>query len=214
MVPTRQNAPPGFELVVAVSSLGGLKAVSMLLEGLPDGFRVPLVVLQHRARGEKSSENLPALLRRHTSLAVRTARTGDPVDVAGVTVLPGGLTAEIDGNGRFQLREANRLGGGDALLVSAADTLGPAVIAIVLTGMLRDGAEGAVAVKRHGGQVIAQEPATARAASMPSAAIATGCVDQILACHRMAPAIVALTLAAGANGLLEIPDQQGNDPQR
>jgi two-component system chemotaxis response regulator CheB len=200
---TGERAPSTrFDLVVAVTSLGGLKAVSMLLDGLPEEFPVPLVILQHRARGEKTTQQLIELLQRHTSLPVRTVRSGDQVNAPGVSVLPGGFTAEIDHLGQFRLQEADRLGGGDALLTSAADMLGGRVIGVVLTGLLRDGAEGARAVKAHGGYVLAQEPATARAASMPSAAIATGCVDLVLACNRMAAAIVALTLPPGTAELL------------
>jgi two-component system chemotaxis response regulator CheB len=60
-------------------------------------------------------------------------------------------------------------------------------------------------VKRHGGRVLAQDPATARAASMPSSAIATGCVDFVLPPHRLAAALTALTMAPGGASLLAVP---------
>jgi two-component system, chemotaxis family, protein-glutamate methylesterase/glutaminase len=62
--------------------------------------------------------------------------------------------------------------------------------------MLYDGAAGAKAVKRRGGIVLAQDPATARAPSMPSSAIATGCVDHVLAPEQIAPALIALTMTS------------------
>jgi two-component system, chemotaxis family, protein-glutamate methylesterase/glutaminase len=79
------------------------------------------------------------------------------------------------------------------------------MIGVVLTGMLKDGTKGVRAVKRHGGRVLAQDPATARASGMPSSAIATGCVDFVLPMHRIAPALVALTMAPGAAELLTVP---------
>ena len=79
------------------------------------------------------------------------------------------------------------------------------MIGVVLTGMLRDGTTGVRAVKRHGGRVLAQDLATARAGSMPSSAIATGCVDFVLPLHRIATALVALTMAPGAAELFTVP---------
>ena len=93
-----------------------------------------------------------------------------------------------------------------ALLTSAAATAGPgAVIGVVLTGMLHDGAAGARAVKRRGGSVLAQDPATARAPSMPSSAIATGCVDYVLPPEGIAAALTALTRAPGGAASLTVP---------
>ena len=60
-------------------------------------------------------------------------------------------------------------------------------------------------MKRFGGRVLAQDPATARAASMPSSAIATGCVDFVLPPHRLAAALIALTMAPGGASLPAVP---------
>jgi hypothetical protein len=70
----------------------------------------------------------------------------------------------------------------------------------VLTGLLRDGAQRIRAIKRRGGRVLVQDPTAARAAGMPSAIIATGCVDFVLPLDRIAPALVALTIAPGGRG--------------
>ena len=70
--------------------------------------------------------------------------------------------------------------------------------------MLRDGAQGVRAIKRHGGRVLVQDSATARASGMPSSATATGCVDLVLPLYRIAPALIALTMAPAAD-LLIVP---------
>jgi two-component system chemotaxis response regulator CheB len=75
--------------------------------------------------------------------------------------------------------------------------------------MLHDGARGVRLVKRHGGRVLAQDPATARAGSMPSSAIATGCVDFVLPPHRLAAALVALTMAPGGAACWPSPSRTG-----
>jgi two-component system chemotaxis response regulator CheB len=79
------------------------------------------------------------------------------------------------------------------------------MIAVVLTGMLDDGARGVRAVKRHGGRVLVEDPQTARASSMPAHAIATGCVDFTLPNHRIAAALLTLAVAPGGAELFAVP---------
>jgi two-component system, chemotaxis family, protein-glutamate methylesterase/glutaminase len=194
----------GFDMVVVVASLGGLPVISTMLGGLPDTFRLPLIVVLHGMPNE-NRDRLTWLLHRHTALPIRTARHGVPALVAGVTVIPGGFAATIDSGRQICLAKA-RVMGGDGLMTTAAAVAAPgAVIAVVLTGMLYDGAAGARAVKRRGGIVLAQDPATARAPSMPSSAIATGCVDYVLAPERIAPALIALTMAPAGPTFLTDP---------
>jgi two-component system chemotaxis response regulator CheB len=70
--------------------------------------------------------------------------------------------------------------------------------------MQRDGAKGVQAIKGHRGRVLAQDPATAGSPEMPSAAIATGCVELVLPPHLLASALVALAMAPGASELLRV----------
>jgi two-component system chemotaxis response regulator CheB len=193
-----------FQLIVLVGSLGGLAAVSTILTTLPGEFPVPLLVVQHGPRST-DPHRLTRLLDNVTCLPVRTARPGLDIDAPGVTVIPGGVTATVDEAHRVCLIDGDGLAAGDSLLRSVAAAVGPAAIGVVLTGMLRDGAQGVRAIKRHGGRVLVQDPATARASGMPSSAIATGCVDLVLPIYRIAPALIALTMAPGAADLLIVP---------
>jgi two-component system chemotaxis response regulator CheB len=203
---TGQGAPmPPFRLVVVVASLGGLAAISTVLAGLPAAFSVPLLLVQH-SRADHDPDRLSRLLQKVTRLPVRTGRQDLwVVDAPGVTVIPAGLTATLDNAHRLHFTDGKALGGGDTLFSSVAAALGRAAIGVVLTGMLRDGTEGIRDIKRHGGRVLAQDPATARAGGMPSSAIATGCVDFVLPLSRIAPALVALTMAPGGAELFTVP---------
>jgi two-component system chemotaxis response regulator CheB len=68
---------------------------------------------------------------------------------------------------------------GTHLFASVARAYGPAVIAVILTGMGADGAAGLKAVKRSGGHVIAQDEDTSVVFGMPASAIADGTVDEV-----------------------------------
>ncbi|MBA3269564.1 MAG: PAS domain-containing protein, partial [Acidobacteria bacterium] len=69
----------------------------------------------------------------------------------------------------------------DAFFRSLAQHSDGRSIGIVLSGSASDGALGVRDIKGVGGITMAQDPATAKYDSMPRAAIATGCVDLILA---------------------------------
>lgn len=196
-----------FELIVATASLGGLHALRTVLSGLPERFPVPIAVAHHRS-AEASDGQEARLLQQYTGLPVRVAEPGQAVLTAGVTLVPANHTATFIHTLRYRLTvatsAAQRRGCGDTLLRDAAEHLGPKVIGIVLTGALNDGTAGARAVKRRGGRVLAQDPATARAAEMPTNAIATGCVDFVLPLERIAAALASLAAAPGGAELFRV----------
>src|SRR5439155_621951 len=66
---------------------------------------------------------------------------------------------------------------------------GARAIGVVLTGSGIDGATGLRAIKGTGGTTVVQDPSTAAHRSMPQAAIATGCVDHVLALDEIGPAL-------------------------
>jgi two-component system chemotaxis response regulator CheB len=70
---------------------------------------------------------------------------------------------------------------------------GKQVLGVILSGMLKDGAHGALAVKAHGGAVIAQDKESAEFFGMPGAAIEAGAVDFVLPLGEIAPTILRLS---------------------
>jgi two-component system chemotaxis response regulator CheB len=75
------------------------------------------------------------------------------------------------------------------LFESAARAFGPAVMAVVLTGMGSDGLSGLRAVRAGQGQVLAQDEATSVVFGMPGAAVAAGLADAVLPLNRIAAEI-------------------------
>ena len=78
----------------------------------------------------------------------------------------------------------------DVLFESAARCFGERLLAIVLTGMGMDGANGAKAVKSAGGRVIVQNEATSVIFGMPKAVMQSGAVDQVVPLNRIPVEIV------------------------
>jgi two-component system chemotaxis response regulator CheB len=93
----------------------------------------------------------------------------------------------------------------DPLLASAAGAFGDRMIAVVLSGRLRDGAAGSQAVKLAGGRVLVQDEATSECFGMPSATLGTGCADFVLPLGMLGPALTALVMTPGAAAWLRVP---------
>lgn len=192
-----------FAVVAVVASQGGLAAWRTVLDALTSDFPAAIVYLQHRV--PTASSALADIVRRSTPLPVLDPAPGTVLAPGRVYVAPAAGWLGVAG-GRFDVRPAaphdNRPG--DALLRSLAASYGPRVIAAVLSGRLDDGAAGVCAVKTAGGRVLVQDPRSAECASMPTAALATGCFDFVLEPRRIGQALVALTSVPGAAELFAV----------
>jgi two-component system chemotaxis response regulator CheB len=90
----------------------------------------------------------------------------------------------------------------EPLFESAALVFGPRAIAVVLTGGDGDGSDGVRFIRKAGGIVIAQDPASCPAPSMPESAIATGDVHHVLPLGEIGPALVRLVTGRSPASLL------------
>jgi two-component system chemotaxis response regulator CheB len=171
-------------LVVGASN-GGPHAVERLLSDLPLAADFRVLVVQHMPEGftERFAERLDAV----SDYAVREAEHRASVGGGEAVVARGGhhLVASGYRRGRVELEltdDPPRHGvrpAIDVTLESVAATVDDPVVAVVLTGMGRDGAAGVERVKAAGGFVVAQDEATSAVFGMPKQAIETGCVDTV-----------------------------------
>ena len=187
----RSAGRPAPQLIVIGCSLGGMQALETILCSLPANFETPIAIAQHRHK--KSSGRLPDHYRH--SCKVRTMDADDKqwIEPSTVYFAPADYHLLVE-KGEFNLSVDEQVQYArpsiDVLFESAADAYGKSLIGVILTGANNDGAAGVKRIKKQGGFVIAQDPATAEAPQMPSAAIATGAVDQILPLEEVGPFLV------------------------
>jgi two-component system chemotaxis response regulator CheB len=184
-----------FKLVAIGCSMGGMRALEIILSTLPPEFPLPVVVVQHRYR--TSNDSLPAFFRQHSKLSVVDALDKQWIQPGHVYLAPADYHLLVDPEGELSLSVDERVEYArpsiDVLFESAADAFPGGVIAVVLTGANADGARGARRVKERGGFVLVQDPESAESPEMPRKAIAATRVDRILPLDRIAPFLVELS---------------------
>jgi two-component system, chemotaxis family, protein-glutamate methylesterase/glutaminase len=183
-----------FELIVIGGSWGGMRAVGIVLEALPAGFEIPLVLAQHRpvTHGE---EMLERVLARGSKLEIVPATDKEPLAPGRVYVAPadyhllvepGHLALSADAPVEFSRPSI------DVLFESAAHSYGPRAVGVLLTGANHDGATGLARIAAAGGFTVVQDPETAERADMPAAAIERGAARRVLPLERIGPFLAEL----------------------
>lgn len=174
------------------SSAGGPPVLAQVLGGLPAGYQVPILVVQHISAG--FTESLAHWLDQKSQLSVQVAEDGQLAG-PGVWIAPEGAHLVLNGNGRLSLDRTTIVGhhrpSGDIMLSSIATAAGRRGVAVVLTGMGNDGADGTAAVHAAGGLAIAQDEASSAIYGMPKAAFERG-VDMALPPDQIIKALAAL----------------------
>jgi two-component system, chemotaxis family, protein-glutamate methylesterase/glutaminase len=178
-------------IVVIASSTGGPRALGELLPALPAPLGAGGLLVQHMPPGFTAS--LAARLDGASALAVREARTGDVLDPAALLVAPGGSHLRLADDRRLRLSDDAPEGGlrprADFTIHDAARAFGRRVLLVVLTGMGKDGLDGAAAVKRAGGCILAEAKSTCTVYGMPRAVVEAGLADRVLPLDALAGAI-------------------------
>jgi len=149
------------------------------------------------------TKSLAQRLHAMSKLPVSEAEAGEPVLTDHVYLAPGGLHMAVTGSAgaaTITLENSAPIWGvrpsADPLFRSVAELFGVDVVAVVLTGMGRDGADGTHAIRRAGGRAVLQDRATSTIFGMPNAALQIAGADRVAALGEIAPAILAM-LGAG-----------------
>jgi two-component system chemotaxis response regulator CheB len=194
-----------FDIVVIASSLGGPGTLRQIFAALPPDFPAPIVVVQHLSaqcpvplRGLVASSRLP----------LEWASEGARLRAGTIYLAPPGRHLRVTPSCSLRLSDEARMGfsrpSADPLFASAAESFGPRTLGVVLGGRLSDGTAGATEVRRAGGVVLAQDPQTCVAPSMPQSALRSGAVDFVLPPEGIAHAMVSLVMVPGARALFGV----------
>lgn len=191
-VPSKMSLP---KLVAVGVSTGGPAALAAVLPQFPTDFPLPILVVQHMP--PLFTKFLAERLNANCRLPVEEARHGESVTAGKILIAPGDFHMKIEpagGIGQVQLDQSPHQNSCrpavDALFLSAAETYGGAVMAVVLTGMGQDGLRGAQVLKARGASILAQDQATSVVWGMPGAVVAAGLADRVLPLDQIAPEIL------------------------
>jgi len=181
-------------VVGIAASTGGPSALYQLLSALPVDFPVPILLVQHIARG--FGQGMVNWLDGATRLQVKTAEQGELLRPGCVFVAPDDRHLLVQAGNKVHLRDREDRDAlcpsADKLFSSLADAFGRKGLGVIMTGMGRDGVEGLRRMKDLGGRVLAQDELSCVVFGMPKEAIEAEIVDRVIPLEQMAAAIMEM----------------------
>ncbi|MGC1463287.1 MAG: chemotaxis response regulator protein-glutamate methylesterase [Terracidiphilus sp.] len=200
-------------VVVVGVSTGGPAALDVLLPTLPANFALPVLIVQHMP--ELFTRLFAERLNGRCNLSVCEAAESDPVRAGTIYIARGNWHLEALAASTPNAPPTLHLTQGplenhcrpavDVLFRSVARLYGTGVLAVVLTGMGSDGANGCRLIREQGGSVLAQDEASSTVWGMPGAVVNAGLAHKVLPLDAIAPEIIRI--AGRANRDLCLPSR-------
>lgn len=187
------------DVVAIASSTGGPNALTELLPALPANLPVPIVIVQHMPA--EFTRSLADRLNTISAIKVREAIAGEPLLPGVALIAPGDKHMVVERSLDQQLiitlnhgpPENSCRPAADLLFRSVAKSYGENVLAIVLTGMGKDGLAGSRVIRAAGGRVVAQDEASSVVWGMPGEVVHANLADSVLPLNEIALEIVRRT---------------------
>ncbi len=202
---TRSSARARATAVVVAASTGGPNALERFVSALPADLAVPVLIVQHMPA--PFPRLLAERLARTSQVPIAEAHDGEAIVNGRVYLAPGGRHLAVggtpsapavvldDGPAENSCRPA-----ADKLFRTAAAVWGSGVVAVVLTGMGRDGVRGCARVREYGGTVLVQDRASSVVWGMPRLVAEAGLAHGVVPLDDMATQVLSRLRPAGDNG--------------
>lgn len=183
------------KLIVLAASTGGPVAIQKVLSELPQGFGMPVLVVQHMPANFTPSfaERLDKLC----NVQVKEAEDGDLLKPGEVLLAPGGRQLLLKKRGpklsvtlRDSIQTETYQPCVDTTLSSIASELSEPVLTVIMTGMGSDGRIGAEKLKKSGSTIWGQDENSCTVYGMPKAVAEAGLVDTVLPLDEIGSALV------------------------
>lgn len=182
------------EVVAIAASTGGPAAIHSILSSLPADFALPILVVQHISRG--FAPGFASWLDGASHTRVKLAEEGETLEPGTAYVAVDDHHLVVSRARRIHLSSAAAVSGfrpsGTVLFESVATAYGRAAVAVILTGMGRDGVDGLRAIRQGGGLILAESEQTSVVYGMPAAAVQAGLADFVLPLDQVSAALAGL----------------------
>lgn len=189
----------GHDIIVIGGSAGGVEALIKLMRSLPPGLSATFFVVMHI--GPRSKSVLPQILQRAAKIPATHPVEGEMIRCGHIYVAPPDQHMLIE-KGHIDLshgpKEHHTRPALDPTFRTAAEMYGGRVVGVLLSGRLRNGTDGMLAIQRCGGVTIIQDPKDALNRDMPENALKKVRADYVLPISQIGP--VLAHLAADAPG--------------
>ncbi len=184
------------ECIAVAASTGGIPAFANFLAHLDRRISAPILLTQHLP--DAFMEFYAKQIATMTTRRVRVAEAGMLIERDCIYLAPGDAHLLVVANGRRQEIALDRrvvdngcCPSADPMLNSVADLFGKGGIAVILSGMGRDGVIGAARLREAGGTIFAQAPESCVIWGMPGAVAKAG-----IAAATLNPDAIALMLGS------------------
>jgi len=187
------------EKIIAIgASTGGTEALREFLQAMPRGCPA-IVIVQHMP--EIFTRAFADRLNRDCTIDVKEASDGDPLLPGRALIAPGNHHLLIERNGAgYKARVTDgplvsrHRPSVDVLFRSAAKSVGPNAVGVIMTGMGDDGAQGLLEMRSRGAQTIAQDESSCIVFGMPREAILRGAAMVVVPLARMADTALKMSV--------------------
>ncbi|MBF8983074.1 chemotaxis response regulator protein-glutamate methylesterase [Lutibacter sp. B2] len=182
------------KIVAIGTSTGGPKALQEVIPHLSKNIPASVVVVQHMPAG--FTKSLAERLNNLSQINVKEAENNEILLPGYAYIAPGGYHLKVNKDKNkyvINLTKENPVSGHrpsvDAMLDSLAKCTTDNVIAVIMTGMGSDGADGMKKIKMQKGYTIAQDEESCVVYGMPKSAVNLGCIDEITPLQEIAKKI-------------------------